>query len=163
MRRFTFHLHEGADGRTYVRTIDDVMAIKSNFLRSMGYQYFLSYGAPRARSSASTATNVKKNKLRGIKYVVIFVVFLSFTFKWFSLKILAIFFCFHTIWNEYKTTNLVFFSTRTASSPKLDLPCDSFPPFDPSQLNEYECSVKFFFSFREQNTVFCFFDVSLLW
>ena len=32
--------------RTYVRTVDDVMAIKPNFLASMGYQYFLSYGAP---------------------------------------------------------------------------------------------------------------------
>ena len=40
-----FDLHEGADGQTYVRTVDDVMAIKPNFLASMGYQYFLSYGA----------------------------------------------------------------------------------------------------------------------
>ena len=32
---------------TYVRTVDDVMAIKPNFLASMGYQYFLSYGGPR--------------------------------------------------------------------------------------------------------------------
>ena len=31
--------------RTYVRTIDDVMAIKPNLLASMGYQYFLSYDA----------------------------------------------------------------------------------------------------------------------
>ena len=30
------------------RTVDDVMAIKPNFLTSMGYQYFLSYGAPGA-------------------------------------------------------------------------------------------------------------------
>ena len=31
-------IHEGADGRTlYVRTVDDVMALKSNFLASMGY------------------------------------------------------------------------------------------------------------------------------
>ena len=36
--------------RTYVRMVDDVMAIKPNFLASMGYQYFLSYGAPRARA-----------------------------------------------------------------------------------------------------------------
>ena len=35
--------------RTYVRTVDDIMAIKPNFLASMGYQYFLSYGAPCAR------------------------------------------------------------------------------------------------------------------
>ena len=32
----------------YVRTVDDVMAIKPNFLASMGYQYFLSYDALRA-------------------------------------------------------------------------------------------------------------------
>ena len=56
MRRFTFDLHEGADGRTYVWTIDDVMAIKPNFLAAMGYQYFLSYGARRARSSAKKET-----------------------------------------------------------------------------------------------------------
>ena len=124
----------------------DIMAIKPNSLASMGYQYFLSYGAPRPRGASLVRQPMWKkiNKLRG-KYIVIFVVFLSFTFKCFSLKILGIFFCIHTIWNEYKTTNSVFFSTRTASSPKLDLPCDSFPPFDPSQLNEYECSVNFFF------------------
>ena len=50
MQRFTFDLHEGAGGGTYVRTVDDVMVIKPNFLASMGYQYFLSYlgarGAP---------------------------------------------------------------------------------------------------------------------
>ena len=52
---------KGADGptyvRTYVRTVDDFMAIKPNFLASMGYQYFLSYGAPRARSSATMQRN----------------------------------------------------------------------------------------------------------
>ena len=38
-------------GWTDVRTdVQDVMAIKPNFLASMGYQYFLSYGAPRARA-----------------------------------------------------------------------------------------------------------------
>ena len=47
VRRFTFDLHEGG-GQTDVRTVDDVMAIKPNFLASMGYQYFLSYGATRA-------------------------------------------------------------------------------------------------------------------
>ena len=41
---------------TYVRKVDDVMAIKPNFLASMGYQYFLSYGALRARSSAKMRT-----------------------------------------------------------------------------------------------------------
>ena len=37
-------------GWTDVRTDDvhDVMAMKPNFLTSMGYQYFLNYGAPRA-------------------------------------------------------------------------------------------------------------------
>ena len=40
-------IHEGADGRT---DENDVMAILPSFLPSMGYQYFLSYGAPRARA-----------------------------------------------------------------------------------------------------------------
>ena len=44
---------------------------------------------------------------------------------------------------EIKTMKLVIFLTRTASSPKLDLPYDSCPSFDPSQLNEFECSVQF--------------------
>ena len=35
-------IHEEADGRTDVRTdVDDVMAIKPNFLTSMGYHIFL--------------------------------------------------------------------------------------------------------------------------
>ena len=39
-------IHEGADGRTYVRTyvrtdVHDVMAIKPNFLTSMSYHIFL--------------------------------------------------------------------------------------------------------------------------
>ena len=42
-------------GRTDGRTVDDVMVIKPNFLASMGYQYFLSYGAPCVRSSAMIA------------------------------------------------------------------------------------------------------------
>ena len=29
-----------------VRMVDDFMAIKPSFFASMGYQYFLSYGAP---------------------------------------------------------------------------------------------------------------------
>ena len=59
-------------------------------------------------------------------------------------------------------TNLVFLSTRTASSPKLDLPYDSFPPFDLSQLNEYECTAKcfFFFSVSENRIVFIVFSMS---
>ena len=45
-------IHEGADGRTDVRTdVDDVMAIKLNFLTSMGYHIFLTM-VLRARSSA---------------------------------------------------------------------------------------------------------------
>ena len=36
-------IHEGVDGRTYVRTgVHDVMAMKPNFLTSMGYHIFLS-------------------------------------------------------------------------------------------------------------------------
>ena len=35
-------IHGGADGRTYVCTdVHDVMAIKTNFLTSMGYHIFL--------------------------------------------------------------------------------------------------------------------------
>ena len=50
-------IHEGADGRTDVRTyvrtdVHDVMAIKPNFLTSMGYHIFLSMVLRRARSSA---------------------------------------------------------------------------------------------------------------
>ena len=42
-------IHEGADGRTYVRTdVHDVMAIKPNHID--GLPYFLKYGAPRARA-----------------------------------------------------------------------------------------------------------------
>ena len=45
-------IHEGADGRTDGRTdVDDVMAIKPNFLTSMGYHIFLTM-VLRARSSA---------------------------------------------------------------------------------------------------------------
>ena len=45
-------IHEGADGRTdVVRTdVDDVMAIKPNFLTSMGYHIFLTM-VLRARGS----------------------------------------------------------------------------------------------------------------
>ena len=54
MLHFTFDLNDGADGqtdrRTDGRTVDDVMAIKPNFMALMGYQYFLSYGALRARA-----------------------------------------------------------------------------------------------------------------
>ena len=56
-------IHEGADGRTdvrmyvrtlYVRTdVHDVMAIKPNFLTSMGYHIFLSM-VLRARSPSAS-------------------------------------------------------------------------------------------------------------
>ena len=45
--------------RTDVRTENDVMAILSNFLPSMGYQYFLSYGAPRARAFGARGAPLK--------------------------------------------------------------------------------------------------------
>jgi len=37
---------------------------------------------------------------------------------------------------------------------RLDLPHDFFPPFDKSQLNEYECSVQFF-SVSQNRTEYC--------
>ena len=44
-------IHEGADGRT---DVDEVMAIKPNFLTSMGYHIFLTMVLhARARSSAN--------------------------------------------------------------------------------------------------------------
>ena len=52
-------IHEGADGRTYGRTlygsrdVDDVMAIKPNFLTSMGYHIFLTM-VLRARAGYSS-------------------------------------------------------------------------------------------------------------
>ena len=51
-------IHEGADGRTYVRTyVHDVMAIKPNFLTSMGYHIFLTMVlCACARSSAIKTT-----------------------------------------------------------------------------------------------------------
>ena len=53
-------MHEGADGRTDVRTsvratdVDDVMAIKPNFLTSMGYHIFLTM-VLRARAPSARA------------------------------------------------------------------------------------------------------------
>ena len=53
-------IHEGADGRTDVRTyvvgtdVDDVMAIKPNFLTSMGYHIFLTM-VLRARTPSARA------------------------------------------------------------------------------------------------------------
>ena len=44
-------IHEGADGRTYVRTFMTSW-LKTKFSHIDGLPYFLSYGAPRARSSA---------------------------------------------------------------------------------------------------------------
>ena len=34
-------IHGGVNGRTYVWTVDDIMAIKPKFLASMGYHIFL--------------------------------------------------------------------------------------------------------------------------
>ena len=65
-----FDLHERADRRTdvrtYIRTVDDVMAIKLNFLASMGYQYFLSYGAPRARLRRARNSAIIKHIARSV-------------------------------------------------------------------------------------------------
>ena len=59
-------IHEGTDGRTYVRTlyvrctyvvrtdVHDVMAIKPNFLTSMGYHIFLTM-VLRARAPSARA------------------------------------------------------------------------------------------------------------
>ena len=47
----------------------------------------------------------------------------------------------------------------TYSSPNLGSPYDSFPPFDLSQLNEDECSAKFF-SVPENRTLFIVFSMS---
>ena len=47
----------------------------------------------------------------------------------------------------------------THSSPNLDLPNDSFPPFDLSQLNEDECSAQFF-SVSENRILFIVFSMS---
>ena len=58
-------IHEGADGRTYVRTdVHDVMAIKPNFLTSMGYHIFLTMvlrALRRARNSANKDNNNNNN------------------------------------------------------------------------------------------------------
>ena len=67
-------IHEGADGRTYVRCTDvhDVMAIKPNFLTSMGYHIFLSMvlraRAPSAR--AELCYNALNNQLFLIKFYI---------------------------------------------------------------------------------------------
>ena len=61
-------IHEGADGRTYVRCTDvhDVMAIKPNFLTSMGYHIFLSMvlraRAPSARAELRYNDTIERNK-----------------------------------------------------------------------------------------------------
>ena len=55
-------IHEGADGRAYVRTdVHDVMAMKPNFLTSMGYHIFLSMvlrARARLRRARSSAINL---------------------------------------------------------------------------------------------------------
>ena len=63
-------IHGGADGRTCVRTdVHDVMAIKPNFLTSMGYHIFLAM--VRARSSAITKINSKFSILWTVPTIVI--------------------------------------------------------------------------------------------
>ena len=62
MRRFTFDLHEGADGRTYVRMVDDVMAMKPNFLASLGYSIFLAMVLHARAPSARAEPRYKKKK-----------------------------------------------------------------------------------------------------
>ena len=65
-------IHEGADGRTDVRTdVDDVMAIKPNFRTSMGYDIFLTMVLHARAPSASAELrydlrhkSVKQNVLR---------------------------------------------------------------------------------------------------
>ena len=48
--------------------VDDIMAIKPNFLASMGYQYFVSYDAPRAFLAITVLEQVSKT---GDKVVVV--------------------------------------------------------------------------------------------
>ena len=63
-------IHEGADGRTdvrctYVRTdVHDVMAIKANFLTSMGYHIFLTM-VLHARTPSASAELRYKNGNKG--------------------------------------------------------------------------------------------------
>ena len=55
-------IHEGADGRTDVRCtdVDDAMAIKPNFLTSMGYHIFLTM-VLRARAPSARAELLYNN------------------------------------------------------------------------------------------------------
>ena len=55
-------IHEGADGRTYVRTdVHDVMAIKPNFLTLMGYHIFLTMELC-ARACAPRSSAINENQ-----------------------------------------------------------------------------------------------------
>ena len=56
-------IHEGADGRTYVVRTDvhDVMAIKPNFLTSMGYHIFLTM-VLRARAPSARGAPLKRKQ-----------------------------------------------------------------------------------------------------
>ena len=57
-------IHGGADGRTYVRTdVHDVMAIKPNFLTSMGYHIFLAMVLRRHTPLARAELRCKDNIL----------------------------------------------------------------------------------------------------
>ena len=50
-------IHEGADGRT---DVDDVMAIKPNFLTSMGYHIFLTMVLRERGQTSSNIQNVAR-------------------------------------------------------------------------------------------------------
>ena len=82
-------IHDGVDGRTdvvptHVRTdVYDVMAIKPNFLTSMGYHTFLTM-VLRARSSAINCFRSKKKKKKK-KYMYIYIyIFVSISSPPFS-------------------------------------------------------------------------------
>ena len=70
-------IHEGADGRTYVRCTDvhDVMAIKPNFLTSMGYHIFLSMVL---RARAPSARAELRYKVFGVgNFLSVFIFYLT--------------------------------------------------------------------------------------
>ena len=59
-------IHEGADGRTDVRTdVDDAMAIKPNFPTSMGYHIFLTM-VLRARAPSVGGTPLQTLHVTGV-------------------------------------------------------------------------------------------------
>ena len=72
-------IHEEADGRTYVRCTDvhDVMAIKPNFLTSMGYHIFLSM-VLRARAPSARAELPYKKRFAQFCTGTVILTFLKF-------------------------------------------------------------------------------------